>query len=363
MTSTEASLDVTELLGDFAPPLSLNTKSGWRAFSRQQAEPPPAMLSTAQRARITAAERHVYDLRRISYHLDEPFIRHEALNNAIAFCVRRIAMNTRSKPNARRGVLILGPGGTGKTQALWEIAKQTDRHVISGMTRRRELNDLLPSVLISTPDRPQLRRPVVDTILEFLEHPLPKKVRSTDEVIPRLAELVIALRTVAYLFDDLGFLRTQDPKSSAPNDFMKRLMNAIPVTLIGTAINNPRFSMLSEGGSKADDAFSQTGRRFSVVYLPPFKLVPLDARQRWTNLLATYEAWLRLTDARPRDLIKLDEYLHQRTQGRLISLTSLLCQGAVEAIEGGAERITQPLLDEIKIDAAAQGVTRSSSDR
>ncbi|WP_393059538.1 hypothetical protein [Streptomyces sp. LN549] len=46
----------------------------------------------------------------------------------------------------------------------------------------------------------------------------------------------------------------------------------------------------------------------------------------------------------------LDAYLHERTSGLIGSLSQLVREAAIEAIDSGAERITKRLLDSVELD-------------
>ncbi|MEU6098984.1 hypothetical protein [Streptomyces sp. NPDC047079] len=47
-------------------------------------------------------------------------------------------------------------------------------------------------------------------------------------------------------------------------------------------------------------------------------------------------------------------YLHERTGGLIGSLSQLIREAAVDAIDAGTEKITKRMLDEIELDHAVQ---------
>jgi hypothetical protein len=57
---------------------------------------------------------------------------------------------------------------------------------------------------------------------------------------------------------------------------------------------------------------------------------------------------------RPGSLARLAPYLHQRTAGRIGSLSRLLRRAAITAILDGTEKITRPALDTITLDHLAE---------
>ncbi|MYS09272.1 ATP/GTP-binding protein, partial [Streptomyces sp. SID6041] len=56
-------------------------------------------------------------------------------------------------------------------------------------------------------------------------------------------------------------------------------------------------------------------------------------------------------------------YLHQRTAGRIGSLTRLIRQAAINAIHDGTERITKTSLDTIRLDHLAETHHRPTTPR
>ena len=77
-------------------------------------------------------------------------------------------------------------------------------------------------------------------------------------------------------------------------------------------------------------------------------------RQLGKKLVATMEDSLRLHAHRPGTLAAMTGYLHERTSGLIGSLSQLIREAAVDAIDTGTEKITKHMLDEIELDHAVQ---------
>ena len=60
-------------------------------------------------------------------------------------------------------------------------------------------------------------------------------------------------------------------------------------------------------------------------------------------------------------LLKLDAYLHQRTDGMIGSLSHLVRGAAIEAILDGSEAITKATLEAVRLDHAAEQAHRQRS--
>jgi hypothetical protein len=94
----------------------LTTKEGWRRFVDKTPEPPILLASDAL-ARLGAAERVDYDEARIDYHADLPLVNTPIIRQVVATSRLLIQLN-RHQVSARRGVVISGASGTGKTAAV-----------------------------------------------------------------------------------------------------------------------------------------------------------------------------------------------------------------------------------------------------
>lgn len=96
---------------------------------------------------------------------------------------------------------------------------------------------------------------------------------------------------------------------------------------------------------------TQTERRFDLVELDRFHYDTDDEITAWTDHLAGVEDQLRLLKAQPGMLTSgtMPEYLFERTGGVVGLLERLIEDGCREAIDSGAECLTEPLLNSIAI--------------
>lgn len=85
---------------------------------------------------------------------------------------------------------------------------------------------------------------------------------------------------------------------------------------------------------------------------------PLPARpgkrEPFRDVITDIENALDLQQHKPGTLPRHTQYLHQRTAGRIGSLTRLIRQAAITAISDGTERITKTTLDTIRLDHLAE---------
>ena len=94
----------------------LTTKEGWAAFVRHQPAPPQPLPAAGP------ADRAACDEARREYHADLPLVSTPVLQKVISTCRLLIQLN-RHQVSARRGVIISGASGTGKTTALTQLGR------------------------------------------------------------------------------------------------------------------------------------------------------------------------------------------------------------------------------------------------
>jgi hypothetical protein len=91
-----------------------------------------------------------------------------------------------------------------------------------------------------------------------------------------------------------------------------------------------------------------------VIACAPFPYGATAQRQQWQALIATLEQSLRLHRHQAGRLVRLDAYLHERTDGMVGSLSHLIRGAAVEAILDGTEKIIRETLERVGLDHAAE---------
>ncbi|MEV2235395.1 TniB family NTP-binding protein [Streptomyces phaeochromogenes] len=82
-----------------------------------------------------------------------------------------------------------------------------------------------------------------------------------------------------------------------------------------------------------------------------------------TDVITDLENALDLQHHRPGTLPRHATYLHQRTAGRIGSLTRLIRQAAITSISDGTERITKKTLEAIQLDHLAEQHKRPRTRR
>ncbi|MFH8477176.1 hypothetical protein ACH4EW_32090, partial [Streptomyces sp. NPDC018000] len=98
---------------------------------------------------------------------------------------------------------------------------------------------------------------------------------------------------------------------------------------------------------------AQLAARASLVECGAFP-ARLGKHEPFRELIAGVEAALDLRAHRTGTLPRHAAYLHQRTAGRIGSLTRLIRQAAITSILDGTEHITKASLDQVRIDHLAE---------
>jgi TniB protein len=251
---------------------------------------------------------------------------------------RRLTLLNRHAISARRGLILSGPAGTGKTTAVTQLGKT---HETIDRARHLGLDDRIPVVYVTVPPATTPRMLAVE-FARFLGLPVTTRANITD-VIEAVCGVMNDTRTSVVCVDEIHNLSLATRTGAEVSDTLKYFSERIPATFIYAGINVEREGLFT--GTRGQ----QIAGRFSLITTTAFPYL-----DEWKGLVATLEDSLRLRNHRPGALTKLDGYLHQRTGGMIGSLSHLIRGAAIEAILGGTETINKRLLDAVEIDHAAQ---------
>ncbi|MFB7651503.1 MULTISPECIES: hypothetical protein [unclassified Streptomyces] len=145
--STPATAPPQPDIDEQAPPDSpLTTKEGWRRYVEHETIP-PKLQPASERAALTGRERAQEDEVRREYHADLPLVNTPTIRKVISTARLLIQLN-RHQVSARRGVILSGAFGTGKTTALTQLGRAHEM-----ATRKRHPHDRsrLPVVYVTVP--------------------------------------------------------------------------------------------------------------------------------------------------------------------------------------------------------------------
>jgi hypothetical protein len=313
---------------------TLTTKEGWRAFVAEHIEPPPPL---APGTSLDSDELESYKEIRIDYHARSVVVATPTIRKVVTTGRTRILLN-RHQVSARRGLIVSGTSGTGKTTAITQLGKNVEQ-----LVRRRNPGTAptLPVVFVTVPPAatPKI---LASEFARFLGIPLHHRM-SQVQITNAVCDLLGKLGTTLVLVDEIHNLDLTTRSGAEASDQLKYLSERIAATFVLAGLSVETSTLFQ--GIRGQ----QIAGRYSVVPSKAFGRRSRTDREQWQALIATMESSLRLDRHKPGTLLALDAYLHDRTGGLILSR-----EAATNAIDTGSEKITKRLLESIELDHTAQ---------
>ncbi|MBC9718401.1 TniB family NTP-binding protein [Streptomyces sp. TRM66268-LWL] len=313
----------------------LNTLTGWRRFIDSPPEP-PALASRSARRRMSAPERDLYDEDRLDHHARMLTIATSFVEKT-AICGRRLVLLNRHAISARRGLIVSGPAGTGKTIAITQLGRS---HELLDRARHPHVTDRIPVVYVTVPPAATARM-IATEFARFLGLPVRARSNMTD-IIEAVVGVCTDTRTGLVLVDELHNISLTSRHGAEVADTLKYFSERLAATFVYAGIDIAESSLLS--GTRG----AQIAGRFTLIPSRPF---PYNTE--WQGLVATMEGALRLHDHRPGTLTDLARFLHDHAGGMIGSLSHAIRGAALDAILTGTEKITKRSLQAIPLDHSA----------
>jgi hypothetical protein len=329
----------------------LATREGWAAFVSRSRPEPPRLLAAADLERLDPAEREIYDDARMDYHSELQLVATPDIRKITATGAKLI-VNNRGKQLGRRGLIVSGPSGTGKSTSITQLGRI---HQVDAERRQPGSAGRIPVVYIIVPPAATPKMLAIE-IAAFLG--LPVSSHDSQHAITQAVGGV--LRKVGcslILVDEVHRLDLRTRSGAAASDQLKYFFDSISATFVYAGLD------LAENGMFAGMRGRQIAGRFISVTTSAFGYATSGERADWARLVTTIEESLRLHHHRPGTLLRLAPYLYQRTGGMIGSLDQLIYEAANDAISDGTERVTRKHLDAVIVDTAAQEQYHPQADR
>ncbi|MEE1819689.1 ATP-binding protein [Streptomyces sp. SP18ES09] len=337
--------DVAADAVDHQAGIQLTTWQGWRQFTTEP-PPPPAVLSEDDYERLDPFQREKYDEERLDHHARLRVVATSTVRHTVT-CGRRLVLLNRHAISARRGLIVSGPAGTGKTIAITQLGQA---HELLDRSRHPHATDRIPVLYITVPPAATARM-VAAEFARFLGLPVRRSSNITD-----LMEAVVGICTDTHtglvLVDELHNISLASRTGAEVADTLKYFSERIPATFIYAGIDIEHSNLLT--GTRGQ----QIAGRFTLIPTAPF---PYNSE--WKGLVAALESTLLLHQHTPGTLSGLDRYLHQRTGGMIGALSHAIRGAAIDAILTGAEAITEDTIAAIPLDHAAQSQPSNGKGR
>jgi hypothetical protein len=323
------------------PDSPLTTKEGWAAFVRHTPQPPQSLTASPLMA-MSPKDRARHEDRLRDYHADLPLVNTPTIQKVISTGRLLIQLNRR-QISARRGMVISGMSGTGKTTALTQLGRA---HELAIRRRFPDDGDRLPVIYVTVPPAATPRMLAVE-FARFLGLEFPARANVTD-ITDAVCSVAAHTRVDLVLVDEIHNISLATRAGAEVSDQLKYFAERLPATFIYAGVE------VEAQGLFAGARGRQIAGRFTVVGAVPFAYGTAEQRANWHALVAAVESTLRLRDHVAGTLPEMAEQLYRRSRGMIGSLSQLVRGAAILAIDDGTEKITAELLDLVPVDYAAQ---------
>ena len=323
--------------------LPTSTLDGWRRFVH--ADPSAVQLLPAdQLAALSAQQRDAYDEARIAHHAELVVVTTSTIQE-ITDEGRLLTLLNQREIGARRGLMVSGDAATGKTTAIKQLGRVHELRVRA----RHPHADRIPIVYVTCPPKGSPRKLAME-FARFLGLPPIGPRQNVTDIADAVCRVLIDARTDLIVVDEIHNLNLETSAGEDLSDHLKYFTEHLPATFVYAGIDVERSGVFT--GTRG----RQLAGRCGLINTGPFPY-----GEEWRQLVAAMEATLRLHHHQPAALLAQAQYLHTRTGGMIGSLAHLIRAAAIRAILSGGEAVTQPLLDKIRIDHAAESATRRVS--
>ncbi|MEU0195495.1 TniB family NTP-binding protein [Streptomyces afghaniensis] len=292
----------------------LNTLTGWRRFIDGRPTP-PVLASRSAWQQMNPAKRDLYDESRLDHHARMLTVATSFVERT-AICGRRLVLLNRHAISARRGLIVSGPAGTGKTIAITQLGRS---HELLDRARHPHATHRIPVVYVTIPPAATARM-IATEFARFLGLPVRARSNMTD-IIEAAVGVCTDTRTALVLVDELHNISLTSRHGAEVADTLKYFSERLPATFVYAGID------IDESGLLSGTRGAQIAGRFTLIPSRPF---PYNSE--WKGLVATMEDTLRLHEHRPGTLTDLDRFLHNHTGGMIGSLSHSFTAGLLHRL-------------------------------
>jgi hypothetical protein len=333
-----------------ALPPSLSTKEGWRSVVAQPPPAQPPRLRLDEWKALSPNDRDAYDAQRLDF-VSKVRVKTRIMDRIVEGVIPYALRAIHSPPGVRGGHLIDGPGGLGKSTTLIELGRRFELQVRRAYPPRdpQEAAEWIPVVYVSLPGTPTTKS-VNQYICDFFG--IPFADRDPAEALTRkIRDHAQQCGTALVALDDIHFINTSTQSGEHLNNHLKNLANLVPATFVYAGIG---CTSILEDGDRANPALSQMRRRFRHWPVYPFDRNNEAHELEWLELLAAYDRKVVLLEHRERSLLRHADYIFDRTQGCIGSVSELIRNATLLAMRAESERLTVELMDEVELDAGSE---------
>ncbi|WP_334138337.1 ATP-binding protein [Corynebacterium variabile] len=339
---------------------NFGTKQGWDHFVHAAPREPLPRLTRPELRALDEEAFEDYNDARMLWHANPSIIKTPQVLHVFDVIDQVMASNGRDSDRVRGSVVIDAEAGVGKTTAAIQYARQFHRK-----TERRhgvltpEGHQRLPVAFVQLKDVVTLKA-LNRAILNFYGHPAATR-SNTSQLGDLAVDCVLSCRTQMIVLDDLHFIDFTERNGKQISNHLKGLANQMPVTFVYTGVDMRRRKFFDEGLDGTDIVYAQTSRRTTRADLGPFSIRDAEGATDWAKLLTSFEDQLHLAESHPGMLLSHAKLIHERTQGYIATLATLIERACFLAIRDGSERITEDILRDARLDNAADNAAAAAS--
>lgn len=336
-------------VGSPAPgPREFGHKLGWLGWCDEDRTRPVVPDHRAYLA-LDRAGRAAVDARRDAWNAQLPTVEHPRFRHVADEFRRLLRRNVHVRNgSSRRGWIIDGPSGVGKTTVLQEVGREFHRqriadHGVDALDHAGEWQTL-PVCYVSMSK--WTGKQMFHAVLHFYGAPWSPR-DDLGALQRRVVSCLRGCRTELLLLDDFHHVKHLDGKNGLiVYDLLRHLQNSAPVTIAGSTVDGVQRGLFT-ALARADERHSaEFAGRFVHHRVDEFDDSEKDVGE-FTEFLTAVEEQLVLYRAEPGDLSdeRLAERIWRRTHGNVLAIVELLADCALQATADGTERITLAHVD------------------
>jgi hypothetical protein len=318
----------------------LTTKEGWQRFI-EHAPTAPNLVGWQAWRRLDDQTRQADIQARLDYHARLVVVATPTIRQ-VTHTGRRLVLLNHGQISARRGLIVTGAAGTGKTTAITQLGRA---HELTARRQHAGVGPFLPVVYVTVPPNCTAKMLAAE-FARFLGLLLPKSFSQVN-ITNAVCDVLCRLGTELVLVDELHNLHLATRNGAETSDQLKYLSERLPATFVLAGLN------VEDTGLFAGVRGRQIAGRFATIPTGAFAY-GTRTQHDWQALIATLEQALRLHRHPPGSLLGHAAYLHQRTNGMIGSLSHLIREAAIQAILDGSEQLNRATLDTVTLDHAAE---------
>jgi hypothetical protein len=326
------------------PSWPLTTWQGWHRFATTEPPAPP---------RPGDPPRSLDE--RLAYHSAFVTVRTPTISQLATQVRTLMILGRHQQTTARPSLIVTGPAAAGKTTALLTVGRTCHlAHTRKNPPPPGSAHATAPVAYVLVPPGATAKT-LITEFARYLGIPTTTRMTQT-QITDAVCHTYTQAGVQLVLIDEIHRLNPRTTNGAQAADLLKDLTERLAATFVYAGINvtdTPLFS-----GTRG----AQLAGRATLITCGPLP-ARHGTRQPFRDVITDIENALDLTHHKPGTLPRHSAYLHQRTAGRIGSLTRLIRQAAINAITDGTERITKTALDAVQLDHLAEQNNRPTRSR